>query len=277
MLITQDTDLAASLMPAVREIVDEAGRIAHRYFRRGQKTSARIWSKEGGSPVTEADMAVDSFLKVELATALPESGWLSEETADDPARLKARRVWIVDPIDGTRAFLSGQSDWSIAIALLVDGRPALGVVYAPIHAELYQAVRGGGATCNGEPITVSDRRALSGARVAGPKPLIDRLERSAGGLHRVERIPSLALRLARVADGTIDLGLVSSNSCDWDIAAADLILSEAGGCLTSLEAVHPPYNQREPVHGELLACPRSLHPALIEAMRTRPQPGAALS
>ena len=124
-------DLAFALMPAVREAAREAGRIACSYFRRGGKTTARVWSKHGGSPVTEADVAVDSFLKVRLIEALPDAAWLSEETTDDPARLGAPRLWIVDPIDGTRAFLSGHPDWSIAIALLVDGEPVLGIVHAP--------------------------------------------------------------------------------------------------------------------------------------------------
>src|ERR671910_31683 len=118
--MTKTADIVQSLLPAVRGIAHEAGRIAGRYFQCGGKTTARIWSKHGGSPVTEADVAVDSFLKVELSAALPEAAWLSEETADDPARLDARRVWIVDPIDGTRAFLSGHPDWCVAIALLID-------------------------------------------------------------------------------------------------------------------------------------------------------------
>src|SRR3954468_19660942 len=139
MTIAAAADLASSLMPAVVEIAREAGGIARRYFRRGEKTSARIWSKHGGSPVTEADVAVDSFLKVELSAALPESGWLFEETTDEPSRLASRRVWIVDPIDGTRAFLSGHPDWSIAIALLVDGEPVLGAGHAPAHGLLYEA------------------------------------------------------------------------------------------------------------------------------------------
>jgi myo-inositol-1(or 4)-monophosphatase len=265
-------DAALALMPAVREAAREAGKIACRYFRRGEKTTAEIWSKHGGSPVTEADVAVDSFLKVRLAEALPDAAWLSEETADDPARLTARRLWIVDPIDGTRAFLSGHPDWSVAIALLVDGAPALGVVHAPAHGEggiLYEACRRGGALRNGVRIAVSGVPALRGARVAGPKPLIDRLQRAAGPLEAVPRIPSLALRLVRVAEGAVDLGLVSSNARDWDIAAADLILAEAGGRLTTFEGERPCYNRAEPVHGELLAGPRALHPRLVEAMTGR--------
>jgi myo-inositol-1(or 4)-monophosphatase len=258
--------VAEALMPAVREAAREAARIACRYFRRGERTSARIWSKQGGSPVTEADVAVDSFLKVELSAALPESGWLSEETADDPARLEARYLWIVDPIDGTRAFLSGHPDWSVAIALLVAGEPALGIVAAPAHEAIYEALRGGGAFRDGRRLAASARATLAGASVAGPKPLIDRLSRSAGRVPPVERIPSLALRLVRVAEGAIDVGLVSANSRDWDLAAADLILREAGGVLTTFGGRPPRYNAREPVHSELAAAPAGLHPQLIAAM-----------
>src|ERR671911_308098 len=165
------TDAALALMPAVREAAREAGRIACRYFERGAKTTARIWSKHGGSPVTEADVAVDSFLKVELSAALPEAAWLSEETADDPARLDARLVWIVDPIDGTRAFLSGSPDWCVSLALLADGRPIFGHVFAPAWDQLYEAVLGQGATRNGEPIAVSAETDLRGSRVAANKGL----------------------------------------------------------------------------------------------------------
>jgi myo-inositol-1(or 4)-monophosphatase len=271
------TDAALALMPAVREAAREAGRIACRYFERGAKTTARIWSKHGGSPVTEADVAVDSFLKVELSAALPAAAWLSEETADDPARLDARRVWIVDPIDGTRAFLSGHPDWCVAIALLIDGEPVLGVIAAPAHDTLYEGCRGGGAYRDSAPITASVRERLAGASAAGPKPLIERLERAAGRVEAVPRIPSLALRLARVAEGAVDLGLVSGSSRDWDLAAADLILTEAGGRLTTFGGRRPRYNAAEPVHGELLAAPAGLHPYLIEAMTGQPRKAAASS
>jgi myo-inositol-1(or 4)-monophosphatase len=271
------SSLSDRLMPLVRDTAREAGAMAAALFRPGEKTAARIWSKAGGSPVTEADVAVDAFLKVRLSQALPEAGWLSEETTDDPARLDRRIVWIVDPIDGTRAFMSGHPDWSVAIALLVDGEPALGLVHAPAHGLLYEAAAGGGALRNGAPIAVSAAAGLAGAAVAGPRPLIDHLERAAGAVRRLDRIPSLALRLVRVADGAVDIGLVSSNARDWDIAAADLILVEAGGRLTGFDGRPPRYNQPEPIHGELVATSRRLHPPLIEAMTARRQPAAAPS
>ncbi|HEY8565542.1 MAG TPA: 3'(2'),5'-bisphosphate nucleotidase CysQ [Beijerinckiaceae bacterium] len=256
----------APLRLALRQTVREAGAMANTYFREGQKTSARIWSKAGGSPVTEADVAVDAFLKVALSRLLPEAGWLSEETADDPARMSRRLVWIVDPIDGTRAFLSGDRDWSVAVALLADGRPLIGLVEAPAHGVVYEALAGAGAQRNGQPIQVSRQAKLGGAGLSGPKPLIDHVERRVGRVERLARVPSLALRIARVAEGSIDVGLVSGNARDWDIAAADLILAEAGGVLSGFDGVEPAYNRPEPIHGELVAVSRGLHPAVIEAM-----------
>jgi myo-inositol-1(or 4)-monophosphatase len=261
--------LADAVLPAFRDATREAGALALRYFEPGFKTSARVWSKSGGSPVTEADMTVDSFLKARLGELLPEAGWLSEETADDERRLGRRFVWVVDPIDGTRAFASGSLDWSVSAALLADGVPFVGIVYAPAHAVFYEACRDRGARRDAEPIATAPGPAPGQISVAGPTPLVDRLERGLGPVKRVPRIPSLALRLARVADGSLDAGVVSSNAHDWDLAAADLILHEAGGRLTGLDGARPAYNQPEPVHGELLAAARQLHPMLIEAMTAR--------
>jgi myo-inositol-1(or 4)-monophosphatase len=266
--MTVSGDPSSEILPLVREIAEEAGSLAMRFFQSGLTTSARIWSKAGGSPVTEADVAVDTFLKIRLSALLPEAGWLSEETADDPRRLGRQLVWIVDPIDGTRAFLAGNHDWSVAIGLLVDGEPALGIVHAPAHDALYEATLGGGARRNGEAISVTDRRDLGTMSVAGPVPFVDRLARRHPDIKRAPRIPSLALRIARVAEGSVDLGLISSNARDWDIAAADVLLREAGGALVDPQARAPGYNRPDPVHGELLAGPRRLQAALIDAITT---------
>jgi myo-inositol-1(or 4)-monophosphatase len=267
------TDLIASLAPTVRAVAREAGRLALASFRRGGQTTAKLWYKNrGSSPVTAADMAVDSLLKTQLARALPEAGWLSEETTDNPDRLKRQLVWIVDPIDGTRAFVSGHPDWCVAIGLLAEGRPVFGIVYAPAHEDFYEATLGSGATKNGSPLQVSSLDRLDGARAAGPKPLLDTLERRAGRLNRLPKIPSLALRLARVAEGSLEIGLVSANSCDWDLAGADLILQEAGGRITGLDGTPLAYNQAEPIHGELAAAPSQLHPRVIAAMTTASRP-----
>ncbi|GJD84191.1 inositol monophosphatase family protein [Methylobacterium haplocladii] len=265
--------LVASLLPRARDAVREAAALATPHFRMGGQTSANVWSKAGGSPVTEADVAVDTFLKVRLSEIEPRAAWLSEETTDDPARLDSDLVWIVDPIDGTRAFLSGHPDWSIAVALLAHGEPVIGFVFGPVLGALYEASAGGGASLNGTPIRVSGVTALDGIRVTGPKPLQDRLERGAArhgappALTRVDRIPSLALRVARVAEGAIDLGLISKDSRDWDLAAADLILREAGGMICDLDGEAARYNRPEPRHGELISAPRSLCEPALAALR----------
>lgn len=267
--MTSHSDISRTVMPLVRQAAREAGALAMGHFRSGLATSAKIWSKAGGSPVTEADVAVDTFLKIKLSAALPQAGWLSEETADDGRRLGRDLVWIVDPIDGTRAFLSGSHDWSVAIALLEGDRPVLGIVYAPAHETFFEAQAGHGALRNGHRIDVSARDGIAGSSVAGPFPFIDRLERSAGPVLRPPRIPSLALRIARVAEGSVDIGLISANARDWDIAAADLILTEAGGWLCGLDGVAPRYNEADPVHGELVASPKLLHRSVIEAITQR--------
>ena len=264
--MTVPDTLSRDLLPDVRDIAREAGEMAMAYFKAGLATSARIWSKAGGSPVTEADVAVDTFLKIRLSTLLPEAGWLSEETVDDARRLDRNLVWIVDPIDGTRSFLSGDPDWSVAIALLTANEPVLGIVNAPAHAHFYEATRGAGATRNGDAIGVSSRRDLSQTSVTGPQPFVDRLARRHPQIARAVRIPSLALRIARVADGSVDLGLILPNARDWDIAAADMILREAGGSLTDPTGQAPAYNRPDPVHGELLAASRVLQDDMIAAM-----------
>jgi myo-inositol-1(or 4)-monophosphatase len=267
-MLAPSSELISSLGPAVRDAAREAGAMALPFFRAGAKTAARLWYKDRSSPVTEADIALDTFLKGHLATLLPEAAWLSEETADDPIRLGKRLVWIVDPIDGTRAFSTGHPDWCVSIGLVMEGRPVLGAIYAPIHDRLYEASLGGGAWCNGLQLQISEDASLKHARVAGPKPLVERFERRAGPIVHLPKVPSLALRLARVADGSIDVGLVSSSSHDWDIAAADLILHEAGALLTDFSGSAPTYNKPQPRHHEMVAVASRLHPRAIGAMRT---------
>ncbi len=257
----------AAILNAMVAVVEEAGRIALPGFRLGGPTTARVWHKGGGSPVTESDVAVDTFLNERLGALCPAAGWLSEETADDAARLALPLVWIVDPIDGTRAYASGHPDWSVAVALLVEGRPVAGIVHAPAHRATYAAAEGHGATLNGRPIRVSDRDTLRGAKAAGPAEAVAALARAGHGVVRLPRVPSLALRLVRVGEGAIEAALVSGNARDWDLAAADLILTEAGGTVTNLAGEIPLYNRPMPVHGALVASGMNLHGPLIAAAR----------
>jgi myo-inositol-1(or 4)-monophosphatase len=256
----------------MRAAAVEAGAAALGWFRDGEKTHARIEWKGGVSPVSEADLAADAFLRNRLGALMPEAGWLSEETADSPERMQRRCVFIVDPIDGTRAFISGDPRWAVSVALVEDGRPRLAVLHMPAAGLTFEAAAGAGATLNGERIRVSSQGALAGARVAGPPRLMDNMARTGLDFVREPKIPSLAYRLARVASGEIDAGIASTDAWDWDIAAADLIVREAGGVLTDLEEREPAYNKANPRHGILGAAPASMHGELIAALRNAAEP-----
>jgi myo-inositol-1(or 4)-monophosphatase len=249
---------------ALERVVREAGALAGKAF----GTRVRTWLKEHNSPVSEADIAVNELLRQRLSALVPEAGWLSEESEDDPARLDAARVWIVDPIDGTRAFINGRPDWTISVALVQAGRPVVAALYAPVSGEFFRAAAGAGATCNGAPIAATTGDAIAEARLAGPKGLLERLATVAPAFTVLPRIHSLALRLARVADGTLDAAFASGTSHDWDLAAADLLVHEAGGALTTLGGTAPAYNGASTIHGTLVAAGRLRHRALTSLLAT---------
>lgn len=232
----------------LRDAAREAGAIAMRYF----GNNPQVWMKGGTSPVSEADHAADAYLRQTLLAARPDYGWLSEETADNPARLAARRTFVVDPIDGTRGFLEGLRSWCVSVAVVEDGRTLAGVLECPAMEETYWALPGEGAFLNGRPIAA--RRPAATVDIGGPKPLIDLMPAEwLGRLNRVSYIPSLAYRLAMVANGALDATFVKPNAHDWDIAAADLILHEAGGALLDQNGRAPRYAGEVIRHGALVA------------------------
>ena len=232
----------------LRDAAREAGAIAMRYFGKNPE----VWLKEGASPVSEADYAADAFLRNALLAARPHYGWLSEETADDPARLAARRTFVVDPIDGTRGFLQGLDTWCVSVAVVEGGKPLAGVLECPARKETYTALPGKGAFLNGRRVQVGSPRPRM--EIAGPKAMIDRLPADwQAQLIRAPHIPSLAYRLAMVASGALDATFVKPNAHDWDIAAADLIVREAGGELITRDGLAPTYGGAVIRHGVLAA------------------------
>jgi myo-inositol-1(or 4)-monophosphatase len=248
------------------EAVEPAAALAHGYFRQPLKT----WYKAGHSPVSEADMAVDALLKQRLGGARASYGWLSEETADSDERLGRTRIIVVDPIDGTRAFIAGEPHWAVSAAIVEDGRPLVAVLSAPAQGELYAAMRGRGAWLNGEPIAVTEVADTASARLASPRHLVHQAKGLKGiNPAHVARVPSLALRLAMVAAGRFDAALASGNSADWDLAAADLLVHEAGGRLTGLDGRTLRYNRPEPRHPSLVAANPRLHGRFLEALGGR--------
>jgi myo-inositol-1(or 4)-monophosphatase len=248
------------------DTVREAGALGLSMFR----TELRMWTKGASSPVSEADIAVNELIQARLQSATPDYGWLSEESTDDSARLRKRLVWIVDPIDGTRGYLAGREDWCVSAALVEDASPLIAAVFAPATAEFFFAARGQGATCNGVPIIATSGTSLDFSRIAGPKPLVERLARFAEEITLHPRIGSLALRLCRVADGKLDAAFAGGQSRDWDLAAADLIVHEAGGSMTALAGDAILYNRPEVTHGVLVAAGRDRHACIVEHFRNRP-------
>ncbi len=242
--------------------VREAGLLARSLFQ--QKIKG--WTKSDGSPVTEADLAVDKILKARLHDARPDYGWLSEETPDTPERLKHRQVWIVDPIDGTRAFAQGGDEWCVAAALLVDGRPHLAAIYRPMVEDFYEAEHGRGARRNGKKLHVGTASGLAGARVLGNMSALKQLQDTAP----VEAVPSgntpLAMRLARVAEGQLDAALSTMPKHDWDLAAGDLLVHEAGGAVTGLNGKVFTYNRAETRQANYVATSQTLHATILEQL-----------
>lgn len=250
----------ADELKLIAETAREAGLMAMEYFG-GSDLDVRL--KDGESPVTKADYAVDHYLRETLLAARPDYGWLSEETADSDVagRMAAPRTFIADPIDGTRAFIAGHAVWCISVGLVEAGRPVAGILECPALGETISATAGGGAHRNGQPIRVSTPQ--SEPVIGGPRALVDRL--AASGKVRARRhshVPSLAYRLAMVARGAMDGSFVKPFASDWDIAAAALILTEAGGVFTDGRGGDVALNGADPLKGTLVAC----HPDLKRAM-----------
>lgn len=204
----------------------EAGPIAMRYFR----ADARAWTKSGDSPVSEADIEVDRHLRRVLLGTRPDYGWLSEEATPGDERLGRETMFVVDPLDGTRGFLSGDPHWCLCLAVVRAGRPIGAVLHCPALGRTFSATAGQGAWLNGNRIdnaASGEIKAVTGSRRLN----LEMAKRLAGRVEVLPFIPSLAYRLALVATGEIDGAFVHAGAHDWDIAAADLILSEVGGCI----------------------------------------------
>jgi myo-inositol-1(or 4)-monophosphatase len=250
------TDVEADLA-LLTEAAAQAGRIAMRYFRKDPKVS---W-KAGLSPVTEADLHADKYLRETLLAARPDYGWLSEETEDDPVRLTKKRTFVVDPIDGTKAFIDGRDVWCVSVAVVENGRSLCGVLDCPAKGEVFTASIGRGSSLNGTALSIDDPS--DQLKVAGPKSFVVPFANAqARRVEAVGHVPSLAYRIALIAAGRISATFVKPNAHDWDLAAADLILAEAGGILVRPDGSRPHYGGQTVSHGVLAAG----HPSLMDGM-----------
>ncbi len=223
--------------------------------------------KADGSAVTEADKAVDALLAERLKSARPEYGWLSEESAEHETRLKARKVWVLDPIDGTRAFIQGRDDWTVALSLVEDGVPVLAVVVNPVRGEVFEASSGLGAFLNGERINTSGEGVLDGARIVVPNAVLnDRRWREPWPNVIPVWANSSIYRLALVASANADACFALAPKWEWDVAAGALLVSEAGGVVSDRSGSPLLFNTAEAkVKGFLAAAPK-LHQMLRERL-----------
>jgi myo-inositol-1(or 4)-monophosphatase len=247
----------------VLAVTREAGAIALKFFRGGVKS----WNKKPNDPVSEADLAVDSLLKEKLRGARPGYGWLSEESGvEGPATTR----WIVDPIDGTRAFIEGKPEFTICVALLHDGAPVLSAIYNPASEEMFDATAGGGARLNGKPIHASGHASLMEARFLASRRTFERH----GWLARTAKADfayrnSIAYRMALVAAGKFDAAISLTEKSDWDVAAADLLVREAGGRVTTAEGLPLAYASEKFRHPSVIATGAYVFDDVVDLLKTR--------
>jgi myo-inositol-1(or 4)-monophosphatase len=238
--------------------VKQAGDIALRFHGKSPKN----WSKPDNTHVTEADIAVDTFLKDTVMNVRPDDGWLSEETPDTSDRLSRRRLWIADPIDGTRLFLAGEHGWGVGMALTIDGKPVMSAIYCPSQKKLFHAVVGQGAFCNEVPLRVegTDQRDVIAPKVLTPLLAEKGLQWRSGS-----SLP-LLLRFCAAAEGTLAGTYTPGDKNDWDIAAGHLILVEAGGIVSNSFGKPISYNNEKPFQAGVVAAAATWHKAILDCV-----------
>lgn len=250
----RDRDLLA-------DMARKGGEIARQHY---ELNESKIWNKTNNSPVTDADMAVNAFLYKELISARPDYGWLSEETKDDGSRQTKRRIFVIDPIDGTRAFIKRLPHFVVSIAIVENGRPVAGALYNPLTEELFDAHKNGGATRNGKPITVGTCDRVEGCRMIGYDFKFKALNWPD---MMCQPRNSMAYRMALVASGDADATVAFTPKSDWDLAAAEIIASEAGAIVTDKQGEPLLYNRAHTENDGVICSGPLLHPLLVENVK----------
>jgi len=249
-------------------LIESAAREVGLVARRMKAQGLKVWSKDGGSPVTDADLEVDRLLKERLGAARPDYGWLSEETADDPTRLTKSRLFVVDPIDGTVAFIKERPFWAVSIAVVEDGQPVAGIVHAPELDETFTAIVGGGAFLNGAAITASAQDIVEGMGMLGDRQMFGHPAWPTPWPEmRIETRNSIAYRMCLVADGRFDAAIALTSKNEWDLAAADLICREAGALVTDHRGRGYSYNRPDPKEPSLVCAAPAVHPLILDRVR----------
>jgi myo-inositol-1(or 4)-monophosphatase len=244
-------------------ITQEAGETILGFYR----GAFDVQEKAPDNPVTDADLAADTLLHERLMTLLPEAGWLSEETVDNPERLQKEYLWVVDPLDGTKEFVMGIPEFSISVALVQNGEPILGVIFNPVTKEMYAALKGHGLTLNGDSITVTGRTEFVGSIIDA-----SRSERKRGEFEPFEEdleirtLGSIAYKLARTAAGQADATWSRGPKHEWDICAGVILVLEGGGTCVDLDNQPFVFNKTWPKVNGIIADNGHLHTAVLEAL-----------
>ena len=247
------------------QLLSEAARDAGALALSLREQGLKIWSKGDAGPVTDADIAVNDLLMERLRGARPDYGWLSEETADGPDRLLKSKVFVVDPIDGTVAFMKNKPWWSVALAVVEDGVPTAAVVYAPALGESFEAAAGGGATLNGAAIQASDATTLDDAAMLADAALFDRpIWPDPWPVMRFDKRNSIAYRMALIAAGAFDAAMALSPKWDWDVCAGALIATEAGAKVSDHLGRPYHFNRPDPRQAALVCSAPALHPLILK-------------
>lgn len=236
----------------------EAGRIIMALYGKDY----RVEEKGKGNPVTTADLEANRKIQEIIRGRYPEDGWLSEEDEDNQERLKVSRVWVVDPIDGTKEFIEGVPQFAVSLGLVVEGHPVLGVVYNPAQEEFYRAVKGCGAMLNDRPIHVSTQEKLQGSSLLVSRSEPRRRFRLFVDICRLEPVGSIAYRLAKVAGGEGDATLTFRSIHEWDICAGVMVVKEAGGRVVDGSGKDFVFNQKDAVCRGMIASNKILTSAL---------------
>jgi len=245
-----------------------AGEVAREIYNQAE---VKQWAKGEDNPLTEADLAVDRLLHDRLLAAVPDFGWLSEETLDDPARLDCEWVWVVDPIDGTKEFLQKVPHWTISIGLVHRGVPQLGVVFNPTEDFLVAGAVGEGITANGAPVAMSAAEELEGAHLVGSRSEQKRGEfDDVKDLYRFEAVGSIAYKLALLATGRCDIYYTLSPKHEWDICGGHALVVAAGGRVTQKDGAEILYNQPKAKYRSVVAANATLHAKLLERLKDAP-------
>jgi len=262
--------------PASREltVAIEAARAGGAIVRRWYDGAFTVSEKSHDSPVTEADVEADRCIRTLITGAFPDDGWLSEETRDTAERLTRQRVWVVDPLDGTKEFIKRIPEFCVCVALVDAGSPIVGVIYNPVREELFAAERGRGTTLNGQPVRVSDTAELGAARMLASRSESARGEWDAFQRDfRVELTGSVAYKLALIAAGQGDGTFSLTPKNEWDICAGAALIVEAGGRITDRQAQPLVFNRRDPLLPGIIATNARLFDPVVDLLRRRGEIG----